>query len=332
MSAPVAPDHAGDAGPLGVFVGLTTLDVIHRARRAPGPDEKMTAERQDLAAGGPAANAAVVFAALGGRARLITALGDGPAASIARADLTAHGVEVVDLAQGTDLDLGISAIRVDVRTGSRSVLSMDAAAVDLPAPQDPAALVEGCEVMLLDGHHPRVATSLAAAAQQAGIPVIIDAGRWKPVMTELLARASTVIASADFRLADGAVPAAPSTSAVPTTPEAMAGTTDAGVQRATHRYTERATRWAVTHGAGAVTWWTDETSGEVDVPAVEAVDTLGAGDAFHGAFTYASVRGPATFADQLAQAAAVAALRCSVVGPRDWLALLPERASGALQT
>ena len=306
MSAPVAPEQAGDAGPLGVFVGLTTLDVIHRSRRAPGPDEKMTAERQDLAAGGPAANAAVVFAALGGRARLITALGDGPAAAIARADLVAHGVEVVDLAQGSDLDLGISAIRVDVVTGSRSVLSMDAAAVDLPAPQDPAALLDGCQVMLLDGHHPRVATSLAAAAQTAGVAVVIDAGRWKPVMADLLARASTVIASADFRLVDGAAPSAATTAPGP--------------------------RWAVTHGAGAVTWWTDEASGEVDVPAVEAVDTLGAGDAFHGAFTYASVRGPAAFADQLADAAAVAALRCSVVGPRDWLALLPERASGALRT
>ena len=92
--------------PVGVFVGLTTLDVIHRSRRAPGPNEKMTAERQDLAAGGPAANAAVVFAALGGRARLLTALGSGPAADLARADLTAHGVEVIDVGQGTSMEIG----------------------------------------------------------------------------------------------------------------------------------------------------------------------------------------------------------------------------------
>lgn len=283
--------------PVGVFVGLTTLDVVHRARRAPGPNEKATAERQDLAAGGPAANAAVVFAALGGRARLVTALGTGPAAAIARADLMAHGVEVVDLAQGSALDLGISAIRVDVLTGDRSVLSMDAAAADLPAPDDTTTLLDGCEVALFDGHHPRVAARLAAAAQASQIPVVIDAGRWKPVMTDLLSRASTVIASADFRLADGTAPGRlGDSSGVP--------------------------QWAVTHGAGPVEWWTDEAAGQVEVPAVDAVDTLGAGDAFHGAFAYAGVRGPAAFADQLADAAAVAALRCSVVGPRDWLALL----------
>lgn len=288
-----------NAPPVGVFVGLTTLDVIHRSRRAPGPDEKMTADRQDLAAGGPAANAAVVFAALGGTARLVTALGDGPAAAIARGDLEAHGVEVIDLARGTSMDLGVSAIRVDALSGARSVLSMDAAAHDVAAPEGPERLVAGSQVMLLDGHHPRVAVRLAEAARQQGIPVVIDAGRWKPVMAELLAAASTVIASADFRLADGNHPGRSAGAGSPS-------------------------RWAVTHGADSIEWWTTDAEGEVVVPAIEAVDTLGAGDAFHGAFAYASVRGPASFADQLRSAAEVAALRCSVVGPRAWLALLGE--------
>ncbi|SDD25414.1 Sugar or nucleoside kinase, ribokinase family [Sanguibacter gelidistatuariae] len=306
---------ASRLAPVGVFVGLTTLDVIHRSRCAPGPDEKMTAERQDLAAGGPAANAAVVFAALGGRPRLVTALGDGPAAAIARADLEAHGVEVVDLAQETAMDLGVSAIRVDALTGSRSVLSMDAAAHDLAAPEDIGRLFDGCEVALFDGHHPRVASPLAEAARAQGIPVVIDAGRWKPVMAELIPAATTVIASADFRLVDGQRPGR----------HLMNGAADDG----SRVRSGSSARWAVTHGAGSVDWWTadaaGEAAGEVDVPIVEAVDTLGAGDAFHGAFAYASVRGPTSFAAQLRYAAGVASLRCSVVGPREWLALLGSR-------
>ncbi len=47
------------------FAGLTTLDVVHRAAAPPGRDRKITASRQDVAAGGPAANAAVTVAALG---------------------------------------------------------------------------------------------------------------------------------------------------------------------------------------------------------------------------------------------------------------------------
>lgn len=308
--------------PVGVFVGLTTLDVIHRSRRAPGPDEKMTAERQDLAAGGPAANAAVVFAALGGHARLVTALGTGPAASVARADLETHGVEIVDLAAGRDVALGVSAVRVDSVTGERSVLSMDAvgSGLDLdalPVPDLPAAtgarqpggtgLLADADVVLVDGHHPVIAAALAREAADAGVPVLIDAGRWKPVMAEILPGAHTVVASADFRLADGEHPE-----------DGRPGAGRGGT-----------TRWAVTHGAGPITWWTASStgraaqSGEVEVPSVAAVDTLGAGDAVHGALAWEMTQARASFAEELSRAARVAALRCSVVGPRDWLRLLP---------
>lgn len=45
--------------PHGLFVGLSTLDVIHRIDKRPGRNEKVTALAQFVAAGGPAANAAV---------------------------------------------------------------------------------------------------------------------------------------------------------------------------------------------------------------------------------------------------------------------------------
>jgi sugar/nucleoside kinase (ribokinase family) len=56
----------------GLFVGLSTLDIVYRVAAPPGPDEKVQAAGQDLAAGGPATNAAVTFAALGGAATLGT--------------------------------------------------------------------------------------------------------------------------------------------------------------------------------------------------------------------------------------------------------------------
>ena len=76
-----------EKAPVGVFVGLATLDVIHRISGPPDVNEKVTATEQFVAAGGPAANAAVTFAALGGDAILVTALGDGPVADLIRSDL-----------------------------------------------------------------------------------------------------------------------------------------------------------------------------------------------------------------------------------------------------
>ena len=108
--------------PVGVFVGLATLDVIHRITKPPGTNEKITSTAQFVAAGGPAANAAVTFAALGGRAILVTALGDDPIAGLIRAELTAHGVTVVDAAAGTVRSVPVSAVAVVESTGDRSVI------------------------------------------------------------------------------------------------------------------------------------------------------------------------------------------------------------------
>src|SRR6185437_12651817 len=111
--------------PVGVFVGLATLDVIHRIVTAPAVNQKVTSTAQFVAAGGPAANAAVTFAALGGDAILVTALGDDPVADLIRADLAAYGVSVVDAAAGTTRAVPVSAVSVE-STGDRSVVSLDA--------------------------------------------------------------------------------------------------------------------------------------------------------------------------------------------------------------
>jgi sugar/nucleoside kinase (ribokinase family) len=78
---------------------------------------------------------------------------------------------------------------------------------------------------------------------------------------------------------------------------------------------------AVTHGADPIEWSAAEGSGVIAVPQVPARDTLGAGDAFHGAAAYA-LAGGASWPDCLRFAAEVAALRVQHPGPRAWLAQL----------
>ena len=97
-------ETGADARPVGLFVGLAVLDVIQLVDAPPGPDEKIVALDQAVAAGGPAANAAVAFAALGGRALLAAPVGAGPLAELIRADLTACGVELIDCAAAREGD------------------------------------------------------------------------------------------------------------------------------------------------------------------------------------------------------------------------------------
>src|SRR6185312_14480038 len=288
---------------LGVFVGLATLDVIQRADRVPGPNEKITASWQALAAGGPAANAAVVFAALGGRARLLTAVGTGPAAGIIREDLARHGVEVVDVGPEGDAEAAVSSVIVNTATGERSVVSLDAAGHDVPEPDDLGRLLQGAAVVLIDGHHPRVAAAAARSAARQKLPVVLDAGRWRPVMGELLPAARAVICSADFRVPGTADPAASATAVV-----------GRGVPSV-----------AVTRGGEPILWWDKGGTGEVPIRPVEVVDTLGAGDFFHGAFCWFLTQPGLAFADQLGAAAEVSGVRCASLGPRRWLDNLRER-------
>jgi sugar/nucleoside kinase (ribokinase family) len=298
--------------PLGVFVGLATLDVIHHVAARPGPDQKVTAQRQFVAAGGPATNAAITFAALGGRARLVTALGSGPVGVLIGSELAELGVDVVDVGPA-EHQPPVSAIAVEPH-GLRSVISPDALGSRASTTTD---FLTGADAVLVDGHHRELALAAAIGARAAGVDLVVDAGRWKPVMVELVSRATAMICSADFRL-----------------PEHQGDDQD----RSALALTARGVPVVVTtHGPDPIRWWHGGSTGTLDVPAIEAVDTLGAGDVFHGAYLFASCRSPrpadaklmespdsdAELIARLRFAADVAALACATPGTRSWISRIP---------
>lgn len=291
--------------PLGVFAGLATLDVIHHVSAVPRANEKVTGTAQFVAAGGPAANAAVTFAGLGGRAVLLTVLGRGPVAALIRADLDECGVEVVDIDPDRTTGAPVSSVAVTAASGERAVVSADAVDDGTDAPADLSGRLLDAATLLVDGHYPRLAVAAARAARDRGIPVVVDAGRWKSVMADLLPLADAMVCSADFRY--------PGT----TTSAHTAGILVAGGVPGV----------VTTHGGGPVLWWQQGEHGAVEVPAVEVRDTLGAGDVFHGAYCYFRSGSGSGMAGDLGHAARIAALRCTVPGPRAWLGLLDPRPS-----
>ncbi|NHC46625.1 PfkB family carbohydrate kinase [Motilibacter aurantiacus] len=289
-----------DSGLRGLFVGLATLDAVYRVEHVPAADEKVVALSQELAAGGPAANAAVTYAALGGSPVLATALGAHPLAAQAHADLAAHGVDVRDATPAIEEPPAVATVLVADATGERAVVSLGASHQRVGAPPGLARLARESAVLLLDGHHPEPALTAARAARDAGVPVVLDAGSWKDVLEDLLPLVDIAACSAAFR-----TPGAGDEEAT------VAGLRERGVPFV-----------AVTHAGGPVRWVSPAGSGTVQPPAVEVRDTLGAGDAFHGALAYAVARGDA-FVDALGLAARTASLRVSVAGQRAWLAQLP---------
>ncbi|EHR63837.1 PfkB family carbohydrate kinase [Saccharomonospora cyanea] len=278
-----------------LLAGLCTVDLVQRVERLPVPGQKVQSGGVAVAAGGPAAGAAVAVAALGGEALLLTVLGRHPLAELARADLAECGVTVLDALPEWGEPPPLSAVAVREHDGERTVVSHNAAAVDAANPEALAAFdADACaallggsrpEAVLVDGHYARLALAAVSWAKAHDRPVVVDAGSWKPVFAEVFGLADVVACSARFTAPEGAL--------------------------------DRVGAVVTTAGPDPVRWRDRERSGEVAVPTVDARDTLGAGDVWHGAFT--SRVGLFDIEEAIEFANAVASERVRHVGPRSWI-------------
>ena len=280
-----------------VCAGLATVDLVYRVDRIPGVDEKAEATGAEIATGGPATNAAVTASALGAQVTLVTAVGAHPLGGLIRADLAERGVRLLDAAPDAAVPPPVSAITVLNGTGQRTVVSRNAAGAAVGVPDGLDRILASADAVLVDGHHP----ALAAAAGRAGRPLVVDAGSWRPVFADVFPHATVAACSAAFRH--------------PAAPDFGEATTAAAVLAAGARHV------AFTHGPDPIAWWSPNGSGTVPVPPVDAMDTAGAGDVFHGALAVAVARDPdvADLPGALAYAAAVATIRVTHPGPRAWL-------------
>lgn len=165
---------------MSLFVGLATLDLAHAVNAYPPEDSKTQALDQFIGAGGPATNAAVAWAFLSGqRASLVTSIGSHHLANLIHQDLATNGVDVTDTTPMSTAEPPVSSIVVARDSQTRTIVSLDASRSAAPFRQDLTHLVTDAVTVLVDVHHLDLATGLAAAAKRAGVPVVLDAGRWK---------------------------------------------------------------------------------------------------------------------------------------------------------
>jgi len=284
-----------------IFAGLATYDVIQRVQRLPLPDEKVAALSFLTAAGGPAANAAVACAHLGARPTLVTALPLHPISSLIVDDLLGCGV-VVELAATYEGAPITASIMVTASTGERAVVSPTSAATDLAVVSDYLPEMNDTLCILVDGYFPSISLPIARAARELAIPVILDAGSFKEYTDEVLLNVDVAVVSAAF--------APPPTGGEP-------GAVFAYLRA-------RGVMWsAITRGSDSILYMCPGGSGEVVVPHVDGVvDTLGAGDFFHGALAFRiatlGLDGD-RFPEDLAFAAEVTARSLTSFGTRAWL-------------
>lgn len=279
----------------GIFVGLSTVDVVYSVEEFPPANSKIVARSQDVFAGGPATNASIAFGHLGGKSTLVTAVGRHPLASAIIGDLRQHSVQLIDLNPEFDQAPAISCVTVN-RNGERNVVSANATRVTAEPAEVNEAILEEASIVLVDGHFMQACQVWSKAARSRGIQVVLDGGSWKAGMDELVKTVDTAICSADF-MPPGCV----------TEDDVLKFLLDHGVKNI-----------AITKGAEPIRFMSNGSFGMVPVPQVRLVDTMGAGDIFHGAFCYFASNG-SVFEEALRSTARVASESCRFRGTREWM-------------
>lgn len=266
-------------------------DLVFDVPHHPDADEKIRAAALLNCGGGLASNAAVTAARLGCRTAFVGYLGADLYGDLHMAELHADGV-VTDWVLRGDEPTPLSAIIVKP-DGLRTIVNYRGHSEGACAGQFDLSQLQ-TKSILIDGHQFELAKDLTRHAQKHHIPTVIDADALRPQMVELVQMVDYVVASERFAQEYGGE-----------------GSAEAGLAK----LATVAANVVITLGERGLIWQRGDARGKLAAFPIDAIDTTGAGDAFHGAFA-AGLAQDMEWNDLLRYASAVGALCCTKVGGR----------------
>jgi sugar/nucleoside kinase (ribokinase family) len=274
--------------------GGAVQDIIMRVDSFPAPGNKVEASEFLITSGGQAGNAAVAVARLGAKTSYIGALGghnDDVANTIVKT-FAGENIDVSRVLRVPGARSSVSLILIDA-AGEKMIATRRNQGLHEAVPADPAAAVAEVDAVMLDNRYSNISLPICLAAKARGIARVLDFDKPTPADDPLLQSCTHVICSAD---------AIRESTGLPELPAALArlGASFKGFL-------------AVTNGPEGVYWLDSGKVRHMDAFKVEAVDTLGAGDTFHGAFAVRLVE-TNDVVTSMRFAAAAAAIKCTRFG------------------
>ena len=276
-------------------IGMPVRDLTFHIPGVPGRGSKENATAFDEICGGNALNAAIGIVRLGGRASICGPMGDAKetASRFIFEQMKHEGIETRHLIHMPGLVTPISAVMIDP-SGERTIVTFrDPKLWHVKLP-DFDTLLDDCHAILTESRCAEFCTDLCAEAVRRGIPVVVDIDRAMSLREGLL-NASTHLVFSSEPL------------------QQTADVSDDG--QALQRIAKLTKSFLAGTRGPRGTIWLDEHGQLQETPAfpVHTVDTLGAGDVFHGAFTLAITEGQ-ELREALRFASAAAALKCTRFG------------------
>ncbi len=272
-----------------IGIGLAVRDVSVLVDRYPEPDEKMRARELHESGGGPAPTALVTLARLGRKTALSATVGDDAVGRFILDGLLRENVDVGAVSVRKDFVSPTSVILVE--SGRRTIMEPPRG-VDFPLDWDDVRKLplENASALLVDARVVEVQIRAARIVRKAGGLVVLDCGHPRDGVDELMVESDIAIVSSTY-------------------PAALLGD-EVNVEEFLRQVHERLPRTGpaiagVTLGPLGCVILSQEGFLRAEALKVQAIDTTGAGDVFHGAFLHAflkthSVESSARFANAAA--------------------------------
>jgi len=273
-------------------IGHASYDLVFSLPHHPATDEKMVAGEFFSCGGGPAANAAVQVARLGFKSAFSGYLGQDIFGDNHVREMQAEGIDTRWLVQG-EAPTPLSVVMVKPG-GQRALVNYKGGIKGLPSG---AVNFAGAnpKAVLFDGHEPNLALDFIGLTNRS-VPSVLDGGSLHDGTATLLNQVDYLVCSEKFALQYAE-----------------------NEESALSRLASIAPAAVVTLGARGLIWRRGGDYGRLSAPPVVAVDSTGAGDAFHGAFAAGLVAG-LPWLDLLRYASAAGAFCCTRMGARLGLA------------
>ena len=278
-----------------ICCGLAVLDHVFYLPEIPKTPIKSFATNYHPVGGGNAATAAVALSRAGGQAVFWGRLGDDQNGDLILSELEAFGVDVGDVLRLPGVKSGVSSVLIDA-AGERLITNYIDRQLINNADWLPLGKLVKSGAVLADLRWQEGALKTLRRARELGIPGVLDADLVPEGLNE------DVISSATHVLFSQ-----------PALKEFAAGKS---TEKALNYAVELNRGWVgVTEGSGGTSWLDKGSLRHFPAFEVKTVDTLGAGDVFHGIFALGLAKGN-TEENSIYEASAAAAIHCSRSGGR----------------
>ena len=280
-----------------VGIGANVFDTLYTVEKYPTEDTKMRAESIKICGGGPCATGIVAASKLGASCAFIGNLSDDNGATFLKADFEKYGVDTDYIKIIPGYETFCSVLWLSKETTSRTCVFFKGNVPPTEIDKESAKAIADAEILMVDGNDMNAAIEGAKIAKDNGTKVLYDAGGLYEGVENLLPYADILIPSEEFSLG-----------------HTGAKTVEEAAKILYEKYSPEIV--VITQGKEGGIIFDGEKSEKYPAFLVDAVDSNGSGDVFHGAFAFAVTK-DMDYKKACVFSSAVSALKCTKVGARE---------------